>query len=89
MLADTFQVTTMTKTWCLTVASFVSHSLESIILRITIRKAVWHQHIEHILIAKAHALITSHFTVFQLVLHLLDRLTLLEFQGHFSRLCTL
>ena len=89
MLTDTFQVTSMTKTWRLTITSLVSHGLECIILRIAIRKAVWHQHIEHILIAKAYALITSHFTVFQLVLHLLDRLALLEFQGHFSRLSSL
>ncbi len=89
MLANTLQVTTMAKTRSCTVASLVAHRLEGIILRIAIGEAVWHQHIEHILVRETDALVASHLTVLQLIFHLLGLLALLKVERHLTSLGTI
>ncbi len=86
MLTDTLQVTTMTKTWRIAVASLVTHRLHHVVLWIAIGKTVWHQHIEHILIAETDALIASHLTVLQEIFYFLRLFALFEVKGHLSRL---
>ena len=68
----------------MTVAILVAHRLENIILRISIGKAIRHQHIEHVFVGEAHALFASHLSVFQLILHLLALLSLLKIENHLA-----
>ena len=84
MLTDSLQVTTMSQTRLRTVAGLIAHGLKGIILQIAIGKSVWHQHIEHIFIRKTDALVASHLTVLQHILHLLRLFALLEVEGHFT-----
>ena len=71
MLTDSLQVATMSQTRLCTVAGLVSHGLKGIVLQIAIGKTVWHQHIEYVLIRETDALVASHLTVLQHILHLL------------------
>ena len=89
VLADSLQVATMTKTRCRAVAGLVTHVLECIVLQISIGKTVRHQHVEHILVRKADALVSRHLTVLQHILHLLRLLALLEVERHLSCLGTI
>ena len=79
----------MTQTRSRAVAGLVAHCLEGIVLGIAVGEAVGHEHVKHILIGESHALVASHSTVFQLVLHLLSLLALLEAERHLARLRTL
>ena len=89
VLTDSLQVTTMTKTRCRAVAGLVTHVLECIVLQIAIGKTVRHQHVEHILVREADALVPRHLAVLQHILHLLRLLALLEIEGHLSCLGTI
>ena len=89
MLAYSLKVASVAQTWSRAVACLVAHVLESVVLHIAVGKAVGHEHIQHVFVAEAYAFVACHSAVFQLVLHLLGLLALLETQCHLASLCTL
>ena len=84
MLTDTIQVATMTQTGFCAILHIVAHTLYLLGMVGALRKAVGHQHIEHIGIGKAHTLVAAHLALLELVLHL----GLTEVQCHDAWLCT-
>ena len=84
VLAYTLKVATVAQARSRAVAGLVAHILEGVVVGIAIGKAVGHEHIEHILIGEAHALVARHSALLQLVLHLLRLLALLEGERHFA-----
>ena len=58
MLADAFEVTTVTQTWLRAVVLVRAQSLYLVVVGATGCKAVGHKHIEHVGIAESIALLT-------------------------------
>ena len=55
-----------------------SHPLHLRLVPLPLCKAVGHEHVEHVAVVEAYALVASHLALFQLVLHL----DLVELEGH-------
>ena len=88
MLTYSLKVASVAQTWSRAVACLVAHVLESVVLHIAVGKAVGHEHIEHVFIAEAYSFVACHSAVFQLILHLLGLLALLETHCHLASLGT-
>ena len=71
MLTDAIEVTAMTEGGFGAVFLVGSHTCHLRVVVGALCKTVWHQHIEHVGIGKAHALVATHLTLFQLERHFL------------------
>ena len=67
MLTDAVQVATMTQRRLRTVFLISPHSLDLRIVALSLGKAVGHQHVEHVGIGEAHALVATHLALLQLI----------------------
>ena len=62
VLAESFKVASVSKTWLIAVAELVFHPFDYVILWVTIRKAIRHQHIQNIRYIETLTICPSHLT---------------------------
>ena len=62
VLAESFKVASVSKTWLIAVAELVFHPFDYVILWVTISKAIRHQHIQNIRYIEALTIRPSHLS---------------------------